>query len=121
MSADTGITERINMLIERHCKGNVAKFAASIGVKRSGMSKISRGESNPQLSTLQAILEVYPDTDANWLIIGIQKISGPNGHKERSQLNDPEGNYGDKNLIELIREQFKVKDEQIARLIEKIK
>jgi len=121
MSVDKGVVERVQLLINRHTNGNVAQFAEKISITRSAMSKIYRGEANPSLSTLQEILKVFPSTDGGWLLVGKEYESGTTGHNIINHLNEPEKKYGNQDLIELIREQFKVKDAQITRLIEKIK
>ena len=47
-----------------------AEFADKIGVQRSSMSHILNGRNYPSASFLQKMLQVYPDLNPRWLMIG---------------------------------------------------
>jgi transcriptional regulator with XRE-family HTH domain len=47
-----------------------AEFADKIGVQRSSMSHILNGRNHPSASFLQKMLQVYPDLNPRWLMIG---------------------------------------------------
>jgi transcriptional regulator with XRE-family HTH domain len=119
MIVNKDIAERINLLVRRHKKGNIAQFANSINITRSSMSKIYRGEVSPSLTTLQAILEVYPDTDGTWLITGVNSSKSQEGHE--NILKEDRKRYGNDGLLDLIKTQFKIKDEQIKNQAENIR
>jgi transcriptional regulator with XRE-family HTH domain len=119
MIVNRGIAERINLLVKRHKKGNIAQFANSINITRSSMSKIYRGEVSPSLATLKAILETYPNTDGTWLITGIKNNESQEGHE--NILHEGRKAYGNETLIDLMKSQFEIKDEQIKDQAENIR
>lgn len=126
MAVNKGITERINLLVERHTKGNYSKFADIIDISKSAFSKICRGEVEPRLSTLRSILERFPDTNGSWLILGNPNENSQKGHS--NLLLEPQESYGENDLIEIMKKQFGIKDDQIKnqanqinQLIKKIK
>jgi transcriptional regulator with XRE-family HTH domain len=47
-----------------------AEFADKIGVQRSSMSHILNGRNYPSASFLQKMLQVYPNLNPRWLMIG---------------------------------------------------
>ena len=46
-------------------------FADKIGVNRATISHILSGRNKPSIDFLEKLLHVYPELNANWLIIGI--------------------------------------------------
>ncbi len=120
MSVDKDVTGKIKQLVDRHKNKNVAQFATSIGVTRSSMSKIYRGEVNPSLSTIQAILSVYPDTDANWLLRSEDQKKSPETYNKSTSSNEKDTHYEKKSMTDILRGQLEVKDEQMRELIKRI-
>lgn len=49
---------------------NASAFADRIGVQRSSMSHLLSGRNKPSLDFVMKILEVFPDVDLYWILIG---------------------------------------------------
>ena len=49
---------------------NASSFADKIGVQRSSMSHLLSGRNKPSLDFVMKILEVFPDVDLYWILIG---------------------------------------------------
>ncbi|MBL0737969.1 helix-turn-helix transcriptional regulator [Flavobacterium sp. GN10] len=49
---------------------NASAFADQIGVQRSSMSHLLSGRNKPSLDFVMKILEVFPDVDLYWILIG---------------------------------------------------
>ncbi len=120
MSVNKDVTRKMKQLIDRHTNKNVARFATSIGVTRSSMSKIYKGKVNPSLSTIQAILSVYPDTDANWLLKSENQKKSPETYNKNASSNEKDTHCEEESMIGILRGQLEVKDEQMRELIKKI-
>ncbi len=120
MSVDKGVTGRIKQLVDGHNDKNVAQFATSIGLTRSSMSKIYRGEVNPSLSTIQAILSVYPDVDANWLLRSENQEKCPETYSKSASPNKKDTHYEEKSITDILKGQLEIKDEQMRELIKRI-
>ena len=61
--------ERILKLIT-HLGYTATKFADEMGVERSGISHILSGRNQPSYDFIVKILNILPDLDAEWLILG---------------------------------------------------
>ena len=59
---------------------NASAFADKIGVQRSSMSHLLSGRNKPSLDFVMKILEVFPDVDLYWILIG--KVSFPKNNNE---------------------------------------
>jgi transcriptional regulator with XRE-family HTH domain len=53
---------------------NASAFADKIGVQRSSMSHLLSGRNKPSLDFVMKILEVFPDVDLYWILIGRGKF-----------------------------------------------
>lgn len=49
---------------------SVSAFADKIGVQRSSMSHLLSGRNKPSLDFVMKILEVFPDVDLYWILMG---------------------------------------------------
>lgn len=49
---------------------NASAFADKIGAQRSSMSHLLSGRNKPSLDFVMKILEVFPDVDLYWILIG---------------------------------------------------
>ncbi|AXB57881.1 helix-turn-helix domain-containing protein [Flavobacterium fluviale] len=49
---------------------NASAFADKIGVQRSSMSHLLSGRNKPSLDFVMKILEVFPDVNLYWILIG---------------------------------------------------
>ncbi len=123
MSEKEQLTKRINVIIDKHCGGYASRFGEKIGLTRGTAAKIANGTGVPSFQTIQGILKAFPHINARWFILGV----GENEDAEKSQeanniqVNEPKVNYKNDSLLELMKEQFKIKDQQIAELIKRIK
>jgi len=61
--------ERILKLIT-HLGYTATKFADEMGVERSGISHILSGRNQPSYDFIVKTLNIFPDLDAEWLILG---------------------------------------------------
>lgn len=57
---------------------NASAFADKIGVQRSSMSHLLSGRNKPSLDFVMKILEVFPDVDLYWILIGRGKFPRSN-------------------------------------------
>lgn len=53
---------------------NASAFADKIGVQRSSMSHLLSGRNKPSLDFVMKILEVFPEIDLYWILIGRGKF-----------------------------------------------
>lgn len=93
------IIDRIKLIISLSGL-TVNSYAQKIGVNPQTLYKYIGGRM-PAVESLQKILSSYPDVSAEWLLMGEGEMK--------------------KQSVELLKEQIRVKDEQIMGLIEKIK
>lgn len=63
---------------------NASSFADKIGVQRSSMSHLLSGRNKPSLDFVMKILEVFPDVDLYWILIG--KGSFPKNNDENLEI-----------------------------------
>jgi len=68
------ITKRIKYLMESKSLSAVA-FAEKLGIQRSGLSHLFSGRNRPSLDLILKILEVFPDIDPDWLLLGKRDIN----------------------------------------------
>ncbi len=61
--------KRLEMMLEYYGL-NASSFADKIGVQRSGMSHLLSGRNKPSLDFVLKILEVFPEIDLYWILIG---------------------------------------------------
>lgn len=93
------IIDRIKLIISLSGL-TVNSYAQKIGVNPQTLYKYIGGRM-PAVELLQKILSSYPDVSAEWLLMGEGEMK--------------------KQSVELLKEQIRVKDEQIMGLIERIK
>ena len=67
-----------------------AEFADKIGVQRSSMSHILNGRNHPSASFLQKMLQVYPDLNPRWLMIGDGAMNFVNDESGSSLVMQPD-------------------------------
>ncbi|MFC4479826.1 helix-turn-helix domain-containing protein [Flavobacterium chungangensis] len=63
---------------------NASTFADKIGVQRSSMSHLLSGRNKPSLDFVMKILEVFPDVDLYWILVG--KGSFPKNNDENLEI-----------------------------------
>nr|WP_294929219.1 helix-turn-helix transcriptional regulator [uncultured Flavobacterium sp.] len=61
--------KRLELMLEYYGL-NASSFADKIGVQRSGMSHLLSGRNKPSLDFVLKILEVFPEIDLYWILIG---------------------------------------------------
>ena len=61
--------KRIEILLEYYGL-NAASFADKIGVQRSSLSHLLSGRNKPSLDFVLKIVEVFPEIDLYWILIG---------------------------------------------------
>lgn len=61
--------KRLEMVLDYYGL-NASAFADKIGVQRSSMSHLLSGRNKPSLDFVLKILEVFPDVDLYWILIG---------------------------------------------------
>lgn len=83
---------------------NASSFADKIGVQRSSMSHLLSGRNKPSLDFVMKILDVFPEVDLYWILIG--KGNFPKSENEDTSkfqnLNAPapsKENYSEENLF----------------------
>jgi transcriptional regulator with XRE-family HTH domain len=63
---------------------NASTFADKIGVQRSSISHLLSGRNKPSLDFVMKILEVFPDVDLYWILIG--KGSFPKNNDDNLEI-----------------------------------
>lgn len=96
---DKDIIKRIRLLIDNSGL-SVNAYAQKIGICAQNLYVCLKGRI-PAVELLQKILIAFPDVSAEWLLMG-------EGRMKRDD-------------VTFLKEQIRIKDEQIAALIEKIK
>ncbi|MCV2484907.1 helix-turn-helix domain-containing protein [Flavobacterium sp. SH_e] len=67
---------------------NASAFADKIGVQRSSMSHLLSGRNKPSLDFVMKILEVFPDVDLYWILIGRGNFPKNNDDEIQENLKD---------------------------------
>ncbi|RYJ38707.1 Bacteriophage CI repressor [Flavobacterium anhuiense] len=118
---------------------NASAFADKIGVQRSSMSHLLSGRNRPSLDFVMKILEVFPDVDLYWILIGrgtfpkinneesveTQKSSSPILSNENMgndlfsaiEINSEEEKRETKKNPVLKNENFSLEDDQIEKIV----
>lgn len=78
--------KRLEILLEYYGL-NASAFADKIGVQRSSMSHLLSGRNKPSLDFILKILEVFPEIDLYWILIG--KGNFPDHDKNFEKLKSP--------------------------------
>lgn len=68
---------------------NASAFADKIGVQRSSMSHLLSGRNKPSLDFIMKILEVFPDVDLYWILIGKGSFPNQNNNVEITKVASP--------------------------------
>lgn len=71
--------QRLEMILDYYGL-NASAFADKIGVQRSSMSHLLSGRNKPSLDFVLKIMEVFPEVDLYWILIG--KGSFPKNNEE---------------------------------------
>ena len=77
---------------------NASAFADKIGVQRSSMSHLLSGRNKPSLDFILKILEVFPEIDLYWILIG--KGNFPDQDQNFEKLKSPTSTSLDQNSSE---------------------
>jgi len=107
------MTDRINKIL-RFYKINSSKFAEEIGVQKSSISHVLSGRNKPSLDFIQKLLKVYPDINADWLIMGKGKMMID--ENETNLFSRPEKQ---KEVIAVVKEDTEKPEEVISEPKEK--
>jgi transcriptional regulator with XRE-family HTH domain len=75
--------KRLEIVLEFYCL-SASVFADKIGVQRSSLSHLLSGRNKPSLDFVLKIIEVFPEVDLYWILIG--KGAFPNT-KEENNIN----------------------------------
>ncbi len=65
------VIERIKTLLKEEGNGHQKNFAARVGIPYTTFNNIINSNTSVSLENLEAILRVFPELNANWLILGI--------------------------------------------------
>jgi transcriptional regulator with XRE-family HTH domain len=118
---------------------NASAFADKIGVQRSSMSHLLSGRNKPSLDFVMKILEVFPDVDLYWILIGkgtfpknnneevieIQKSPSPilpnqnigNDLFSTMQINTEKEKIDPKEVSVLKNTNFNLEDDEIEKIV----
>ncbi|MEN2488875.1 helix-turn-helix transcriptional regulator [Flavobacterium sp. B11] len=118
---------------------NASAFADKIGVQRSSMSHLLSGRNKPSLDFVMKILEVFPDVDLYWILVGkgtfpksnneetteIEKTSSPivsnqnmgNDLFSAIEINPEEEKIETKKSHVLKNEKFSLEDKEIEKIV----
>ncbi|MNK68590.1 Bacteriophage CI repressor helix-turn-helix domain protein [compost metagenome] len=118
---------------------NASAFADKIGAQRSSMSHLLSGRNKPSLDFVMKILEVFPDVDLYWILIGkgtfpknnneevieIQKSPSPilpnqnigNDLFSTMQINTEKEKIDPKEVSVLKNTNFNLEDDEIEKIV----
>ncbi|MNQ17830.1 Bacteriophage CI repressor helix-turn-helix domain protein [compost metagenome] len=118
---------------------NASAFADKIGAQRSSMSHLLSGRNKPSLDFVMKILEVFPDVDLYWILIGkgtfpknnneevieIQKSPSPilpnqnigNDLFSTMQINTEKEKIDTKEVSVLKNTNFNLEDDEIEKIV----
>ncbi|KRB53555.1 helix-turn-helix transcriptional regulator [Flavobacterium sp. Root186] len=119
---------------------NASSFADKIGVQRSSMSHLLSGRNKPSLDFVMKILDVFPEVDLYWILIGKGNFpksenetvsnfqntnpdfpTSPNENYSREDLfspvNDNENKSPVKNFIETKKSNLSFEEDEIEKIV----
>jgi len=67
---------------------NASLFADKINVQRSSISHLLSGRNKPSLDFILKIIDVFPDIDLHWILIGKGSFSNTESNKEKIIVTD---------------------------------
>jgi len=115
--------ERIRQ-VRLHSATTQEAFAISIGVTRSALYRIEKGEHSPHCEVLQKLCKVY-QVDANW-ILGLEQeqkkakeqpetvsVGMPEHYKELAQISSTSGLW---KVVELVQRLGPISEEELQKL-----
>ncbi|HEY1197034.1 helix-turn-helix transcriptional regulator [Flavobacterium sp.] len=126
--------KRLEMVLDYYGL-NASSFADKIGVQRSSMSHLLSGRNKPSLDFILKILEVFPEVDLYWILIGrgnfpdndkkIEKLKSlsPTSHHSNTDENllSPIEFYKDKktekSFSELQNRNINLNDDEIEKIV----
>jgi hypothetical protein len=74
---ESAISKRFKSLINVKTDGNKSLFERKCGLKPNALGAVfSKSQSNPGLSTINAVLTTFPDISRDWLINGTGSMYG---------------------------------------------
>jgi transcriptional regulator with XRE-family HTH domain len=83
--------ERIRKFMEY--KGlSASELADSIGVQRSNVSHVLKNRNKPSFQFIEKMLQVYPELNAKWLLLGVENMIENSSSKEKTlfdQVSEP--------------------------------
>ena len=77
---------------------NASAFADKIGVQRSSMSHLLSGRNKPSLDFVMKILEVFPDVDLYWILIGRGTFPKINNEESVAEPKSPSSILSNENI-----------------------
>lgn len=83
---------------------NASSFADKIGVQRSSMSHLLSGRNKPSLDFVMKILEVFPEVDLYWILVG--KGNFPKSEIETLQFQENTSNLKIEDSPSLLNENY---------------
>ena len=81
--------DRIKQLMEKKNMTST-QFSDEIGIQRSSLSHVLSGRNNPSLDFMLKVKERFPETNLDWLLLGLGKMVLEDQHKPI--MNVPESN-----------------------------
>lgn len=119
---------------------NASSFADKIGVQRSSMSHLLSGRNKPSLDFVMKILDVFPEVDLYWILVGkgnfpksenetvshfqnINSDSPSSSNENYSQedlftpINNEENKSPNKSLIETKKSNLSFEEEEIEKIV----
>ncbi len=105
-----------------HYKLNENSFSKKIGKSYTGVVKVVRGESKPNLDMIESILAAFPEVNPSWLVAGEGKML-----RDSKEMEVPAAETLQEYVLRLVdnfarlTNQLEKKDEQIENLHEMLK
>jgi len=98
---------------------NASAFADKIGVQRSSMSHLLSGRNKPSLDFVMKILEVFPDVDLYWILVGKGDFPKNNEETQKQVLDIPTSLPSNQNQNADLFSTIEVDEEEEKREIKK--
>ncbi len=116
-----GFANRLQKVLDHH--GITAyKLGKDIDFSNAAIGNMLAGKTNPSFEFLSRLMELFPMLNANWLVMGRGEMFIDDSIRSKGFRSHPPDLLEAKDeIIRLLNENMRMKDEKILRLTEELK
>jgi transcriptional regulator with XRE-family HTH domain len=116
-----GFAQRLQKVLDHH--GITAyKLGKDIDFSNAAIGNMLAGKTNPSFEFLSRLMELFPMLNANWLVMGRGEMFIDDSIRSKGFRSHPPDLLEAKaEIIRLLNENMRMKDEKILRLTEELK